>query len=208
MVIAARRAYRDLIRWMKAARPSGLRPWRLARRLFWTSILSATILVGSIGLVRPERFGSRNTRAGSPEWWALGLLVAAACLFVVLRRRGLVTAVDRLLEPLRRPLEELPSFEPAVNALDSCPAPLRSRFLLGWVWGPAAGLVAGAFFAASAVYFVVDAILARLVVGWQQPLLAGTNAALGLVISRLAATRLATWRLAFSVNRWVNGGYA
>lgn len=111
------------------------------------------------------------------------------------------------MEPLREPLDRFEAFDPAVHALLAAPATLRTRFALGWVWAPAGAVVAAAFFAASSAYFLVDAVLARFQIGWEQPLLAAVNAVAGLLLLRLAATRLATWRLAFSVHREVTGSY-
>ncbi len=208
MVIAAGRAYADLVRWMKKARPRGLRPWRLTRSIFRACMVGSTLVLGGIGLIRPSRFGSQSSSAGGgPEWWALGLLVALCVVAVMLRRRPIAEAAARLVEPWRRPLTDLASFEPAASALESCPAPLRTRFAIGWVWGPALLVVAGAFFAASAIYFVIDAILAGFSIGWEQPLLAVINMILSLVVLRVGAGRLATWRLAWSVHREVTGGY-
>lgn len=204
MVIAAGRAYQDLIRWIKGARPRSLDPWRLARRLFGTSILAATVLLGAIGLLSPDRFGSPSSRPQrGPEWWALSILVTICIVLLLQRRKRIAAGVDRIQETFRGGLEQHPSFEPAVSALDSCPAALRTRFALGWVWGPSAVLVLGAIFAASAVYFGIDAILARFSIGWQQALLAGLNAVLSLITLRAGAKRLSVWRLSFTVHRAV-----
>ena len=193
---------------MKRARPPGLDPWRLTRRLFRFTFGGALILLGSIGVVSPARFGSPGMEPmGSVQWWALTALVGlfigiAASRWSKLRRAG-----SLLLEPMRRPLGDLTSFEPAVEALRSCPAAFRTRFTFGWVWGPGAAVVAASFFLASSAYFIVDAVLARLQVGWQQPVLAAGNALLAFVILRAVALRLATWRLALSVHREVAGRY-
>ena len=204
MVIAAGRAYQDLIRWIKEARLRTLVAWRLARRLFGTSVLGSAALLGAIGLFTPARFGSPGSRPrAGPEWWALACLVAVCLVMLLLRRSKMSYGVTRLRETFRGTLEEHPSFEPAVSALDSCPAALRTRFALGWVWGPLAAGVLGAVFAASSVYFVIDAILARFSIGWQQLLLAAVNAALSLIVFRLAAKRLSVWRLSFTVHRAV-----
>lgn len=201
MVIAARRAYADLIRWIKRARPRTFNGWRLARRLFWTCVVGATLLLGTIGLLQPARFGSRARPLQAIEWWALAALLAIFVVALVVRRTRLQAAATRLQQTFRGGLEQHASFEPAVSALDSCPVPFRSRFALGWVWGPAALAVAGAIGAASAVYFVIDAILARGRVGPEQALLAAVNAVVSLVILRLAASRLSVWRLSYAVHR-------
>ncbi len=204
MVIAARRAYQDLIRWIKGARPRSLVPWRLAQRLFGTSILGAFVLLGAIGLLSPDRFGSPTSRPRrGPEWWVLAALVGICLVLLVLRRARMAASANRLQEAFSGKLQEHPSFEPAVSALDSCPAALRTRFALGWVWGPLAILVLGAFFAASAAYFVIDMILARFSIGWEQAVLAVVNAVLSLAVLRLGAKRLSVWRLSFTVHRAV-----
>lgn len=207
MVIAARRAYSDAVRWMKSARPPGSRSGRLAWKLFRSSYLSALLLLGVIGLVRPSRFGSPTSRPlRSSEWAALALLVAVVAGFALLRRRSVRRSLERFAEPFRRPIDH-PSYEPAASALDSCPAPFRTRFAFGWVWGPAAGFVLAAFLAASSAYFAVDAILAGFSIGWEQLVLAAIQAGAALIVMRLVSSRLATWRLALSVYRTVSGGY-
>ena len=204
MVIAAGRAYQDLIRWIKEARPRTLVAWRLARRLFGTSVLGSAVLLGAIGLFTPARFGSPGSRPrGGPEWWALAGLVAVCLVLLLLRRSNMRSGVTRLRETFGDTLQEHPSFEPAVSALDSCPAALQTRFALGWVWGPLAAGTLAVIFGTSSVYFVIDAILARFSIGWQQLLLAAVNAALSLIVFRLAAKRLSVWRLSYSVHRSV-----
>ncbi|MDP9069622.1 MAG: hypothetical protein M3N53_14960 [Actinomycetota bacterium] len=208
MVLAARRAYSDLIRWMKDARPRSLRPWRLAVSLFRSFMLGALILLGVIGLLSPSRYGSPTSRAtGSAGWWVLLLLVTCCLLWIATKRHGIRRSVERMAEPFSAPLSHVPAFEPAWSALDSCPAPLRTRFAAGWVWAPVAMLVAGAVFAAAAAYFIVDTLLAELAIGPEQPLLFLINATLGLVVLRLGAKRISTLRLALSVHRAVNGRY-
>lgn len=201
MVIAARRAYADLIRWIKRARPSTFNGWRLARRLFWSCVVGATLLLGTIGLLQPARFGSRTGRFQAIEWWALAALLAICVVALVVRRTRLYASATRLRDTFRGNLEQHPSFAPAVSALDSCPAPFRTRFALGWVWGPAGLMMAGAIGAASAIYFVIDAILARGTVAPEQVVLAAVNALVSLVILRLAASRLSVWRLSYAVHR-------
>lgn len=205
MVRAARRAYSDAISWIKQARPRRSTRGRLAWKLFRTIYAGSFLLLGVIGLLRPSRFGSPTSRPlRSVEWAALALLVAIVVAFAFIRRQRIVGSFRRLLEPFRRPLDH-PSHDPAAGALESCPAPLRTRFALGWVWGPAAAVVVAAFLAASSAYFVVDAVLARFEIGWQQPLLAAIQALASLLVLRAVAARLGTWRLALSVHRSVAG---
>lgn len=206
MVRAARRAYSDVIRWMKEARPRGV-AGRLALKLFRTIYAGSFLLLGTIGLLRPSRFGSPTSRPlRSPEWIALAVLVAVVAAIVIVRRRRIAASLRRLLEPFRHPLDH-PSHEPAAGALESCPTPLRTRFALGWVWGPAGAVVLAAFLAASSAYFLIDAVLARFEIGWEQPILAALQALASLLVLRAVATRLSTWRLAVSVHRDVAGGY-
>lgn len=207
MVIAARRAYADALRWMKEARPRGARSGRLALGLFKGLYVGSLILLGAIGLVRPSRFGAPTSRPfRSSEWAALALLVAILGVYAFLQRAGIRSSARRFLEPFRRPLDH-PSRDPAVNALESCPAAFQTRFALGWVWGPAAAYLLAALLAAASAYFVIDAILAGFAIGWQQPVLALIQAALSLIVLGAAASRLATWRLALSVHRSVTGAY-
>lgn len=208
MVVAAQRAYSDAVRWIKSARPPRLDPWRLTRRLFQACFLGSLLLLGAIGLLSPESFGAPTSRAGGGiHWWGLAALMTVCLLWCFSRRRGIRAGAARLSEPLRRRLDHLEAFEPAVNALLSGPAAQQTRFAIGWVWGPVVVVVLGAFFTASSAYFLVDAILARFQIGWEQPVLAAVNALLSLLVLRLGAKRLATWRLAFSVHREVVGGY-
>ena len=208
MVVAARRAYADAIRWIKRARPPGLDPWRLTRRVFRFTFAASFMVLGLIGVSSPDRFGSPHMKPmGSLQWWALSVVVGICVAVAATRWAKVKRVVDLLVEPLRRPLADLSSFEPAVGALQSCPAAFRTRFTLGWVWGPAAAVVAACFFLASSAYFIVDAILARFQVGWQPPVLAAVNALLALALLRAVARRLATWRLALSVHREVAGRY-
>lgn len=207
MVIAARRAYSDAVRWMKDARPRGSRSGRLALKLFAALYVGALLLLGSIGLVRPSRFGAPTSRPmRSAEWAALALLVVVLGIYALLRRGDIRSSMDRSLEPFRRPIDH-PSHDPATNALESCPAAFRTRFAMGWVWGPAAAFLLAALLAAASAYFVIDAILAGFAIGWQQLALAVIQAVLSLVVLRAAAKRLATWRLALSVHRSVTGAY-
>ncbi len=61
--------------------------------------------------------------------------------------------------------------------------------------------------ALSTAYFVIDAILARFLVGWSQPLYALVFLCLSLTLSYLAAPKLSTWRVAASVHKEVTTGY-
>lgn len=208
MVIAAHRAYSDAVRWVKSARPPRLNPWRLTRRLFQVCFMGSLMLLGAIGLLSPESFGAPTSRAGAGlHWWGLAVLMALSVLWCFAKRDGIRTGAGRLWEPFRRRLSQFEAFDPAVDALVSAPAAQQTRFALGWVWGPVGVVVLAAVFAASTAYFLVDAILARFQIGWGQPVLAVANAVLSVIVLRLGAKRLATWRLTFSIHREVVGGY-
>jgi hypothetical protein len=131
----------------------------------------------------------------------------AAGLLALLRFRRLASFLRRVREPFVRPLQEHYGFEGTAGALDACPAPFRYRFALGWIVGPALLAFAGALFAWSAAYFVIDATLSRFDVSWTHPAFGAGNALLALVLFRIAAPRLSTWRLAFSVYKDVTSGY-
>ena len=207
MVRAAQRAYNDAIRWVKSARPPRFNAWRLTRRVFQTSFVGSLLVLGVIGLASPASFGGRGRVASGLQWWGLAALVAALLLWCFVKRDGIRAGASRLAEPLRRKLLQFDAYRPAVDALVAAPAAQQTRFAIGWVWGPALAVVVAAFFAASSAYFLVDAILARFQIGWEQPVLAVVNAVLSVIVVRLAARRLSTWRLAFSIHRDVTGAY-
>lgn len=115
--------------------------------------------------------------------------------------------VRKAREPFRRPLEGDPAFAGAAHALGAAPAPLKTRFAVGWIWVPAGAALVALAGCLSTAYFVVDAVLARFEVGWQQPVLAGANLLLAWIVLRAAAGRLAVWPLAVSVHREATTGY-
>jgi hypothetical protein len=210
MVIAARRAYSDATKWIRSSRPSRLHGWNRAGILFVNSFLAGVLLLGAIGTLAPSRFGSPGARAfrsGLPSLALIGI-VALCGMFAFIRRREIASVVRRLREPAHSLFGDDPAFEGAANALESCPKPMQSRFALFWVWGPAAVFVLGGILAFSAAYFVIDAVLAGFSVGWEQAALGAGNALASLVIFRVAAARLATWRLALSVYRSATEGYS
>ena len=166
-------------------------------------------LLAVIGIVAPQRFGQPGAdtlRSGWPLW---GLVVIAVLVLGIafVRRAELLWAARRLREPFVRPLAEEPGFEEAADALAACPAPLRARYALFYAWGPAVAAVLGATFAFSSAYFVIDAVLARLNVGWAHPLYAAAFALLSLLVFAVAGGRLTTWRVATSARKEVTTGY-
>jgi hypothetical protein len=193
----------------RAARPPDLRRGQRARRALAASFVAGAGILGCIGILDPGRFGQPRAdtlRTGWPLLAVVGLVLAAAALGV--SHRGLIGWLfARLREPFTRPLEQEPHFDEAVEALAACPAPLRLRYAVAWVWGPAAGALAGGTFAFSSAYFLVDAALAGFRIGWEQPLYAVTFALLGLAVFAAVAGRLASWRLATSVHKEVSTGY-
>jgi hypothetical protein len=209
MVRAAHNAYSDAIRWMRAARPRRIRAWSFARRSFGASFVVGVAVMAAIGLAAPGNFGnpsSNSLAAGWPAWIVAGLL-AGSLAYLVSRRDRILWLVARVREPwLRRP-EGDESFEGAADALAACPDALKTRFSLVWVWLPAAVVVIAVTFAFSVAYFLVDAVLQRFLVGWQQPLYALGSAGAGLLAFRLAASKIATWRLAAGVHKEVTTGY-
>jgi hypothetical protein len=209
MVVAAHRSYVALKRATRAARPGRINRRHFARGAFAGSFVAGVAVLGTIGLLAPSNFGqpgAATLRSGWPSV-ALAALVAACVGYGVIRRRHLAWLLARLREPLLRPLEEHRSFAEAVDALAACPAPLRLRWAIGWVWGPIGYVVAAGTLAFSSAYFFVDALLARGRVGWGQPLYALIFAAGSVLVFAAAASRLATWRFALSVHKEVTSGY-
>jgi hypothetical protein len=208
-VLAARRAYANTRSFVRAARPRHIARGRLARRAFAGSFLAGVALLGLIGIASPSQFGQPGAATLQSGWplYALSALITSVGLLALARRRHLAWLLARLREPLDRPLDDHHGFGDAVSALEACPAPLRTRFALSWVWGPVVGAVLGGTFAFSSAYFVVDAVLARFRVGWAQPVYALGFAALSMIVFAAAAGRMSTWRFATSVHKEVSTGY-
>ena len=209
MVLAVRRAYVAAVRARRAARPPDFSRSRFARRATSRSFVAGCGLLALIGIFAPGRFGQPGADTLRSGWplWVLGAVVVSVVVAAFWRRRELMWALQRLREPFMRPLTEEPTFDEAADALAACPGPLRVRYAVSYSWGPAAAAVLGATFAVSCAYFVVDAVLARLRVGWAHPVYAAGFAALSLVVFAVAAGRLTTWRLATSVRKEVTTGY-
>lgn len=209
-MLEARRAYKEAVGWIRAARPRRIDVGRFAGRAFGGSLCAGLVVLGALGLVAPGSFGGPAVGTVAGRGWpalALAGLVAVCLLIALAGRRHLGWLAARIREPFVRPLRENPSFEGAAAALAACPDPLRTRFALSWVWMPAGLAVAGVTFAFSAAYFVVDAVLSRGQIGWGGGLLLAVNAALGLLAFRVGAVRLATWRVAAGAYREVTGRY-
>jgi hypothetical protein len=209
MVLAAHRAYATLKRLVRAARPQRVGRGTFARRTFAANFVAGVGILGGIGLTAPSQFGqpgAATLHTGWPSWLLIGV-IALCCLVAWTKRADLTWLYARVREPFVRPLDEARGFADAVDALASCPAPLRTRFAVSWVWGPIAAAVLGATFAFSAAYFVVDAILARGRVGWAQPVYGAAFALLSMALFAAAAPRLASWRFATSVHKEASTGY-
>ena len=208
-VLSARRAYADAAAWIKSARPRRIDKWRFAERAFGGSLLAAVPVLGGIALVSPDSFGapgSNTLRSGWPLYVLLGVVGVSAAM-VIARLATLRWLITRIREPFIRPFDGDARFEGAADALSRCPAAHKSRFALLWVWTPAALATLGTICAFATTYFLVDAILARFDVEPEQPLYAAAFVAASLLFFRLAATRLATWRLAANVHRAVTHGF-
>jgi hypothetical protein len=185
VVIAARRAYKDAVRWTVAERGRIPTPV-IARRLLAALFCSGMVVLGLIGLSSPSTFES--PRSGW-QWWALLAAVILAAAELAIRWR-------RWLAPILHKTSSHDAVEAAASALESCPVAYRTRYSMGWVWGPAGAGVLAAIFAFSSAYFIVDAILARGNIGPEQALLCVAQLIIALVILWLAATRLTTMRFA------------
>ncbi len=209
MLLTSNGAYSDLVKWMRSARPPGMKLWLRARRHLASSLIIGTVVLGLIGLFDPESFGAPQSDAfanGWPSTALAGLLILCA-VFLATRFRRIRKATMRAAEPWFRPLYESPAWPGASGALAACSAGSRARFALAWVWGPIALVVIACTFSWSTAYFVVDAILSGGRIGWGQPLYALGFALLSLVTWRYVEVRLATWRLATSIHREATEGY-
>lgn len=208
MVTSGGEAYGDATNWLKSSRRRFNR-MRYARKGFGAAFLTGLIVTGTIGVLSPAAFGStgsRTLRTGWPSWLLLGL-IGMSLIYAATKWSYVRWALRRVRDPFVRPPEGDPRYEGAADALAECPAPYRTRFAMWWIWGPALLALLGSMCAFSVAYFVVDAVLARFEVGWESPLLAGINLVLGLILFRLAATRLSTWQMAVAVHRSVTQGY-
>jgi hypothetical protein len=203
---AGQESYSDAVKWIRSAR-RGRAGWHFAERAFGASLMAGVPILSVIALLSPTSFGapgSNTLRSGWPLYLLLAILVVSVAMLLT-RARYVRWALARFREPFVRSFSGDTRFEGAADALAECPGPLRTRFALWWVWGPAALAVLGVMGAFSCAYFLIDAIMARFEVGLGHPILAAINAAVGLVAFRLGAARLQTWRLALSVHRTVRG---
>jgi hypothetical protein len=208
MVVAAERSYRDAVRWIRAERPA-LGRAEFARRATRSSLVTGVALMGAIGLLSPASFGVVTGRTSLTDWPpALVAVVVGLCvLYGILHRGGIRSVLELFRAPYVRPLIEHPGFEGAADALAACPRPYRARFAFVFVYRPLALGFFAVVCALSTTYFVIDAILARFLVGVSQPLYALAFWCLSLVLFYLAAPKLSTWPVAASVHKEVTSGY-
>jgi hypothetical protein len=164
--------------------------------------------MGLLSLLDPQAFGQTGPAysLGWGGWLAIGLF-ALVLVYGLSKRRRIRELFGHITEPLSHPLDHNPSYEGAYGALAVCNSTYATRFALSWVWIPAGLLVAGALFAMSDSYFVIDSFLARFDVGYGTGILFGADLVISLVAFAAGARRLGTWRLALSVHKSVTTGY-
>ena len=208
MVVAAERSYRDAVRWIKVERPP-LRRAAYARRATRTALLTGLAVMGGIGLLSPASFGVVRGQTSLRDWPPLvvACLTVTCVIYGLLHRAGVRSVLERLRDPYVRALAEHPGFDGAADALAACPRAYRTRFALVFVYRPLAMGLAAFVGALSTSYFVIDAVLARGLVGWTQPVYALVFLGLSLTLFYLAAPKLSTWRVAASVHKEVTTGY-
>ena len=216
MAKPARSAYSDAVKWTKLGRPRRLNRATFAGRCWQNSFIGGVIVLGIIGFLSPSTYGQTRGFSSRGQIGALGLgwpglvlvgMVALGLLYALVQRDGIRWTVARVIDPWRRPLDENPNYEGAVGALGASSDANRTRYLWRFVYKPLALAVLATFFAFSSAYFLVDATLAQFDVGWQQPVLGVINSIISVVLWRLAAVGLSTYRLATSVHKTVSTGY-
>ena len=210
------RAYSDAVKWTKLGRPRRLNRAGFAGRCWQNSFMAGIVVLGAIGLLSPSTFGQTRGFSSRGQIGALGLgwpglllagMVALGLVYALLQREGIRWTVVRVIDPWRRPMDEHPSYEGAVGALNASSDAMRTRYLWRFVYKPLTLAVLATFFAFSSAYFVVDASLAQFQVGWQQPVLGVANSIISVVLWRMNAAGLSTYRLATSVHKTVSTGY-
>jgi hypothetical protein len=216
MARAGRSAYSDAVQWTKLGRPQRLNRATFARQCWQNSFIAGVIVLGIIGFMSPSTYGQTRGFSSRGQIGALGLgwpglalagLVLFGLIYAFVHRTGIRWTVDRVIDPWRRPLAENPSYEGAVGALGASSDANRTRYLWRFVYKPLALAVLATFFAFGSAYFLVDATLAQFQVGWQQPVLGVANSIISLVLWRIGAVGLSTYRLATSVHKTVSTGY-
>ncbi|MDQ3951625.1 MAG: hypothetical protein M3279_01480 [Actinomycetota bacterium] len=210
MASSPRRAYSDAAAWTRSRIPAARTRSALAGAALAAFLVDGLLLMATIGLLAPARFGSQGSRAfGSNSRTIVLLAVAGGCaLWLALRFRAHRWVVAKVREPFRRPLEDDPAFAGAAAALGAARSPLKTRFAIGWIWLPTLAVIGALAASLTTAYFLVDAVIARFEIGWQQPVLAAANLVVAWALLRAAAGRLAVWPLAVSVHRDATTGYS
>ena len=204
-----RKAYSDANAWTRSRVPPRRARAGIAGRSLTGCLVGSILLLASIAVISPARFGSQGSRAFGSGWPALVLgTVALGCAaWIFVRRRSIAWLLARAREPFSHAPEDDPAYAGAWAALAACRGPQRTRYALAWIWAPVAAAVVACAACLSAAYFLVDAVLARGEVGWQQPVLAAADLVVAWVLLRAAAGRLAVWPLAVAVHRAATTGY-
>lgn len=207
---STRSAYSDAAGWVRSRVPRRRARADLTAQVLGALLLDATLLLSVIGLFSPASFGASGSRAfgSNVRTLMLGALVAVCALWVARRWRTQRRAIEGAREPFRHPIEDDPAFAPASAALAAARPPLQTRFAIAWIWLPALAVAGAVATSLAAAYFVVDSVVARFEIGWQQPVLAAVNLVLAWVLLRTSAGRLAVWPLAVSVHREATTGYS
>jgi hypothetical protein len=210
MAPSTRRPYSDAAAWTRSRVPQARDRAALATAALAGMLVDSLLLLSLIGLFSPASFGASGTRAFGNDVRTLALLglAAASGAWLVRRWRAHRWVVARAREPFRRPLDDDPAFPGAAGALAAARAPSKTRFALGWIWAPALGALGALASSLTTAYFLVDAVIARGEVGWQQPVLAGANLLIAWALLRAFAGRLAVWPLAVSAHRDATTGYS
>ena len=206
----SRRAYSDAAAWMQSREPRRRDRGRIAADALGALLIHSVLLLSLVGLFSPASFGAAGSRAFGNQTRTLALLgIALLCgLWVVRRFRVHRWVLRRAREPFHRPLEGDPAYPGASGALAAARPPLQTRFAIVWIWAPALAAVGAAAGSLTTAYFLVDAVIARFEIGWQQPIIAAVNLLLAWSLLRVAAGRLAVWPLAVSVHREATTGYS
>jgi hypothetical protein len=216
MARAGRSSYSDAVQWTKLGRPKRLNRATFAWQCWQNSFIAGVIVLGFIGFMSPATYGQTRGFSSRGQIGALGLgwpglalagLVLFGLIFAFVHRAGIRWTVDRVIDPWRRPLAENPNYEGAVGALGASSDANRTRYLWRFVYKPLTLAVLATFFAFGSAYFLVDATLAQFQIGWQQPVLGVANSLVSVVLWRIAAVGLSTYRLATSVHKTVSTGY-
>lgn len=206
----SRSAYSDAAAWMRSREPRGRARERVSAAVLGAFLVDSVLLLALIGLFSPASFGAEGSRAfgNTPRTLMLAAVAGACAMWFVRRIRVHRWAFESMREPFRRPLEDDPAFSGASGALSAARPPLQTRFAIAWIWAPALAALVAAAASLTTAYFLVDTVIARFEIGWQQPIIAAVNLVLAWLLLRIAAGRLAVWPLAVSVHREATTGYS